>query len=210
MRSGSPPASSTHRQTPSTPSSIRNSGGLRSPRRGFGLRRPARPCAAPLRAEARSAPLHVASRTPNAQRTWSGARRQCWKLTRPRFAEAQAPAFAATPRRPLAHGYRPLRAVCPTRASRHRRSLAAQPQLDGRRHQGRLTTSRTRSSMTTPAGPHQTTAREWGYGMTYRSSRHRARALPHWLKHYNTHRPHSAIGNQPPISRVHNLRGQDT
>ena len=57
---------------------------------------------------------------------------------------------------------------------------------------------------------HQTMAREWAYGMSYRSSHHRERALPHWLEHYNTRRPHSGIGNQPPISRVHNLRGQDS
>ena len=57
---------------------------------------------------------------------------------------------------------------------------------------------------------HQTMAREWAYGMSYRSSHHRERALPHWLEHYNTRRPHSGIGNRPPISRVHNLRGQDS
>jgi transposase InsO family protein len=54
---------------------------------------------------------------------------------------------------------------------------------------------------------HQTMAREWAYGLAYRSSRHRARALPHWLDHYNHRRPHSAIGDRPPISRVHNVRG---
>ena len=53
-------------------------------------------------------------------------------------------------------------------------------------------------------------AREWAYGLLYRSHRERAAALPHWLTHYNTQRPHSALGGQPPISRVHNLRGQDT
>jgi transposase InsO family protein len=42
------------------------------------------------------------------------------------------------------------------------------------------------------------------------ASDHRARALPHWLEHYNTRRPHSGIGDRPPISRVHNLCGQDT
>ena len=57
---------------------------------------------------------------------------------------------------------------------------------------------------------HQTMAREWAYGLSYRSSAHRTLALPHWLEHYNTRRPHSAIGDQPPISRVHNLRGQDS
>jgi transposase InsO family protein len=56
---------------------------------------------------------------------------------------------------------------------------------------------------------HQTMAREWAYGLVYRSHRERAAALPHWLDHYNTRRPHSAIGGLPPISRVHNVRGQD-
>jgi transposase InsO family protein len=57
---------------------------------------------------------------------------------------------------------------------------------------------------------HQTMAREWAYGLTYRSSTDRRRALPHWLKHYNQRRPHSALGGQSPISRAHNLSGQDT
>jgi hypothetical protein len=57
---------------------------------------------------------------------------------------------------------------------------------------------------------HQTMAREWAYGMAYHSHRHRDKALPHWLRHYNELRLHSSIGNRPPISRPHNLRGQDT
>jgi transposase InsO family protein len=56
---------------------------------------------------------------------------------------------------------------------------------------------------------HQTMAREWAYGLLYRSHRDRAAALPHWLHHYNTRRPHSSLGGQPPINRVHNVRGQD-
>jgi transposase InsO family protein len=54
---------------------------------------------------------------------------------------------------------------------------------------------------------HQTMAREWAYGLAYRSSRHRNAALPHWLDHYNRTRPHSSIRGRPPISRVHNVRG---
>jgi transposase InsO family protein len=54
---------------------------------------------------------------------------------------------------------------------------------------------------------HQTMAREWAYGLAYRSHRERNQALPHWVDHYNRHRPHSALGGQPPISRVHNVRG---
>ena len=57
---------------------------------------------------------------------------------------------------------------------------------------------------------HQTMAREWGYGVTYKTDRHRSTALPYWLRYYNERRPHSALGGQPPISRVRNLPGHDT
>ena len=33
---------------------------------------------------------------------------------------------------------------------------------------------------------HQTMAREWAYGLAYRSHRQRNQALPHWVDHYNT------------------------
>ncbi len=54
---------------------------------------------------------------------------------------------------------------------------------------------------------HQTMAREWAHGLAYRSHRHRNAALPHWLDNYNRRRPHSSLGDRPPISRVHNVRG---
>jgi transposase InsO family protein len=54
---------------------------------------------------------------------------------------------------------------------------------------------------------HQTMRREWAYGLAYRSHHQRNQALPHWLDHYNTRRPHSSLGDRPPISRVHNVRG---
>jgi transposase InsO family protein/transposase-like protein len=57
---------------------------------------------------------------------------------------------------------------------------------------------------------HQTMEREWGSGLTYRSSEHRRHALQHWINYYNEHRPHSSIGGHPPISRVRNLREQDS
>jgi len=56
----------------------------------------------------------------------------------------------------------------------------------------------------------QTLKREWGLGQRYRSSAHRAEALPHWLDHYNLGRRHSAIGNAPPISRVRKESRQDS
>jgi transposase InsO family protein len=54
---------------------------------------------------------------------------------------------------------------------------------------------------------HQTMGREWAYGLPYRSHRQRNHALPHWLQHYNTRRPHSSLRDRPPISRVHNVCG---
>src|SRR2546425_1022678 len=54
---------------------------------------------------------------------------------------------------------------------------------------------------------HQTMAREWAYGLAYRSHRHRNAALPHWLDNYNQRRPHSALGDRPPSSPVHNVCG---
>ncbi len=45
--------------------------------------------------------------------------------------------------------------------------------------------------------------------LTYRSSADRARALPHWLDHYNQHRPHGDIGDVAPVTRVRNVSGQD-
>ena len=56
----------------------------------------------------------------------------------------------------------------------------------------------------------QTLKREWGLGQSYRSSKARAAALPHWLEHYNHTRRHSGIGNRPPISRVRKVLGQDS
>jgi transposase InsO family protein len=54
---------------------------------------------------------------------------------------------------------------------------------------------------------HQTMAREWAYGLSYRSHRQRNQALPHWLHDYNARRPHSSLADRPPISRIHNVRG---
>jgi transposase InsO family protein len=57
---------------------------------------------------------------------------------------------------------------------------------------------------------HQTMAREWAYGLLYASHRERTAALPHWLDHYNTARPHSSLGGQPPTNRIHNVCEQDS
>ena len=48
----------------------------------------------------------------------------------------------------------------------------------------------------------QTMLREWAYAASYANSEHRRRVLTTWLTYYNCQRPHSALGHQPPISRL--------
>jgi transposase InsO family protein len=47
----------------------------------------------------------------------------------------------------------------------------------------------------------QTLLREWAYAVPYAHSWRRTRALRPWLRGYNTRRPHSALGYQPPCTR---------
>ena len=47
----------------------------------------------------------------------------------------------------------------------------------------------------------QSSLREWAYGRAYQTSEQRKADLPHWLHHYNWHRPHAGIKRKPPISR---------
>jgi transposase InsO family protein len=54
---------------------------------------------------------------------------------------------------------------------------------------------------------HRTLADGWAYARFYASEDERRAALPGWLHFYNHHRVHSAIGNQPPITRLTNVPG---
>ena len=48
----------------------------------------------------------------------------------------------------------------------------------------------------------KTAINEWAYAKAFETSEHRAAELPIWLHRYNHHRPHSSIGDKPPISRI--------
>ena len=48
----------------------------------------------------------------------------------------------------------------------------------------------------------QTLTREWAYALAYPNSRQRTLMLRSYLHFYNHHRAHSALGDQPPISRL--------
>jgi len=52
---------------------------------------------------------------------------------------------------------------------------------------------------------HRTMSDGWAYKKLYTSETTRRAALAGWLHHYNHHRPHSALGGLPPISRLDNL-----
>lgn len=57
---------------------------------------------------------------------------------------------------------------------------------------------------------HRTLAEGWAFKKFYNSESARLAALPTWVHHYNHHRPHSAIGKTPPITRLDNLPGHHT
>ncbi len=48
----------------------------------------------------------------------------------------------------------------------------------------------------------QTSLREWAYAQAYENSRQRKQHLPTWLHRYNWHRPHVALDDKTPISRL--------
>jgi transposase InsO family protein len=53
----------------------------------------------------------------------------------------------------------------------------------------------------------QTLKHEWAYAHSWPNSAERTRALASFLRYYNRRRPHSSLGDRPPISRVHNVCG---
>ncbi len=57
---------------------------------------------------------------------------------------------------------------------------------------------------------HRTLADGWAYARNYANESERRGALDAWLHHYNHHRPHTACGNQPPISGLINVPDQYT
>jgi transposase InsO family protein len=55
---------------------------------------------------------------------------------------------------------------------------------------------------------HRTLADEWAYARLYTSDSERCDQFTVWLHTYNHHRGHTALGGQPPATRVPNLSGQ--
>ena len=88
---------------------------------------------------------------------------------------------------------RSLRELLSARAIAHRRTRPYTPRTNGKveRYQ-------------------QTLQREWAYALEYASSDARRASLPHWVRHYNERRTHSALGNRPPLIRVREVTGLDS
>jgi transposase InsO family protein len=56
----------------------------------------------------------------------------------------------------------------------------------------------------------QTLDTEWAHARVWPNSTTRDRGLASWLRYYNRRRPHTSLDDKPPISRVHQDRGQDS
>jgi len=56
----------------------------------------------------------------------------------------------------------------------------------------------------------QTLQNEWAYSRVWANSSSRARSLQSFIRYYNHRRPHSSLGDRPPINRVHNVCRQDS
>ena len=56
----------------------------------------------------------------------------------------------------------------------------------------------------------QTLDTEWAHARVWPNSTTRDRALSSFLRYYNRRRPHTSLGDRPPISRVHQVREHDT
>jgi transposase InsO family protein len=82
--------------------------------------------------------------------------------------------------------------ACRTLRIRHLRTRPYRPQTNGKAE---------RFIRTMLAG--------WAYGAIYRDSHERNAALAGWLDFYNRQRPHGALSHRPPLTRLHELNGNN-
>jgi hypothetical protein len=107
-------------------------------------------------------------------------------------------------------GCGPVQAVMTDNALAYRRSRhfkAALEQLDARHI---LTAPRTPRWNGKAERFIRTLDEEWAHGRIWPSSTRRNRALASFLRYYNRRRSHTSLGDRPPISRLHQDRGQDS
>ena len=83
------------------------------------------------------------------------------------------------------------RDACAELGIKHRRTRPYRPQTNGKVERF-----------------HRTMVDGWAFRRLYASESHRRKALPGWIHEYNHHRPHTACGGRPPITRLTNLSDQ--
>ncbi len=85
------------------------------------------------------------------------------------------------------------RDTCAELGIKHRRTRPYRPQTNGKVERF-----------------HRTLVDGWAFRRLYLSESQRRKALPGWIHEYNHHRPHTACGGRPPITRLTNLSDQYT
>ena len=100
------------------------------------------------------------------------------------------------------HGIDRIERVMTDNAMAYRRSHAWRAALNDLGAQARFIRSYRPQTNGKAERFNRTLAEEWAYIRPFDSSADRAAALPSWLHTYNHHRGHTALGGQPPISRI--------
>ena len=105
------------------------------------------------------------------------------------------------------HGIGHIERVMTDNALAYRRSHAWRDALEAIGSQARFTRRYRPQTNGKAERFNRTLLDEWAYQRPFATNTERAAALPVWLHTYNHHRCHTAIGGQPPITRVNNAAG---
>ncbi|MBC2868716.1 IS481 family transposase [Streptomyces mexicanus] len=109
-----------------------------------------------------------------------------------------------------AHGITRIERVLTDNAWAYRKGLARKKALTEIGATGKLTRAYRPQTNGKVERFNRTLLDEWAYLRPYTSNDERSAALSDFLHVYNYHRCHTALGGQPPISRVNNPAGQYT
>ncbi|WP_409470603.1 IS481 family transposase [Streptomyces sp. HC307] len=109
-----------------------------------------------------------------------------------------------------AHGIGRIERVLTDNAWPYRKSFAWRQALADLGATGKLTRAYRPQTNGKVERFNRTLLDEWAYLRPYTSNTERTAALADFLHSYNHHRCHTALGGQPPISRVNNAAGQYT
>ncbi len=107
-----------------------------------------------------------------------------------------------------AHGITRIERVLTDNAWAYRKGLAWRQALTGLGATGKLTRAYRPQTNGKVERFNRTLLDEWAYLRPYTSNSERSTALADFLHTYNHHRCHTALGGQPPITRVNNAASQ--